>query len=76
MPAEKAGLPYETLEDRVLFHARFDSRKHGLGRGPDSYAMERVNDMNNAEFLTAISAAVEEMLVDLRESLKQGELDL
>jgi len=58
--ATRAGLPFATLEDKVLFYARFDCRKHGLADDIDEYAEAKVNEMTNLELLQAISAALED----------------
>ncbi len=57
----RAGLPFETLEDAVLFYPRFDCRKHDLAPDYDDYARDRINEMTNAELLSAISEALEEL---------------
>lgn len=62
MAKTKDGLPFETLEDKVLFYPRFRARKHGVsnGRTIDAYAFDAVNDMTNLELLSAISQALAE----------------
>lgn len=56
MPKKRAGFPYETLKDKVLFSARFSANKHSLRLDEDEY----INHMSQAEFLQAISDALAE----------------
>lgn len=56
MAKTKAGLPFETLEDKVLFYPRFSARKHSLYLNETDY----INAMSQFEFLQAISQALAE----------------
>lgn len=56
MAKTKAGHPFETLEDKVLFYARFGARKHGHHLNETDY----INEMSQYEFLQAISQALAE----------------
>lgn len=60
MAKTKVGLPFETLEDKVLFYPRFRARKNGVTNLIDAYAFDAINDMTNLELLQAISQALAE----------------
>lgn len=59
-PATRAGLPFETLIDKVLFYPRFDCRKHELSDNIDGYAEDRINELTPLELLEKISQALED----------------
>lgn len=58
------GIPENTLQDKVRLLHVHDCVKHDLaapGQSPEEYADERINRMTNAEFLEALSDAIEEI---------------
>ncbi len=61
--SNRYGVPQKTVQDKVRFPHAFADAKHGLayrGQSQEGYADEQINRMSNAEFLAALSEAIEE----------------
>jgi hypothetical protein len=66
-------IPDDTLQDKVRYSYVHDHLKHGIGLGgPENLADEKINQMSNAEFLEALSNALEERLREFKKELNHG----